>query len=65
MLSYYLTYIQALLGRAHGEDDGVTAVEYGVMVAAVAAVVIVIAFLLGHSVSTKFSNVSNSIANKT
>jgi Flp pilus assembly pilin Flp len=63
MLSVYVAYVQALLGRLKSEDEGVTAVEYAVMVAAIAMVIIIVAFLLGHAVSGKFSDVSSSIAN--
>lgn len=56
----------AVLARRLGMPDrGVTAVEYAIMIGAVAAVVIVIAFALGHVVSDKFSGASSSLAHTT
>jgi len=39
------------------EDDGATAVEYGIMVAAIAAVIVAIVFLIGDEVATAFQTV--------
>jgi pilus assembly protein Flp/PilA len=44
------------------EEEGATAVEYGLMVAAIAAVIVTIVFTLGGQVNTAFTTVSNSIA---
>jgi len=44
------------------EEEGATAVEYGLMVAAIAAVIVGIVFTLGGQVNTAFTTVSNSIA---
>jgi pilus assembly protein Flp/PilA len=40
------------------DEEGATAVEYGLMVAAIAAVIIVIVIKLGGQVNTAFTNVS-------
>ena len=42
-------------------DDGATMVEYGVMVALIAAVCIVVVFALGQQVSGTFSSVSSAL----
>jgi pilus assembly protein Flp/PilA len=47
------------------EDRGVTAVEYGLMVAAIAAAIIVVVFALGGHLNSLFGKVNNSIASKT
>jgi pilus assembly protein Flp/PilA len=42
-------------------DDGATMVEYGIMVALIAAVCITLIYTLGGKVSTAFSSVNQSI----
>ena len=46
------------------EDRGVTAVEYGLMVAAIAVAIIVIVFALGGHLDRLFGKVDKSIASK-
>lgn len=46
------------------DDRGVTAVEYGLMVAAIAVAIIVIVFALGGHLSNLFGKVDKSIASK-
>jgi pilus assembly protein Flp/PilA len=43
-------------------DDGATAVEYGIMVALIAAVVIAIVTTLGTQIRTAFTTVSTGLA---
>ena len=43
------------------EDSGATAVEYGIMVAAIAAVIIGVVILVGKKVNTAFSTVDTSM----
>jgi len=50
-----------LIKRFLKEEEGATAVEYGLMVAAIAAVIVGVVFALGTNVSTKFEQVSSSI----
>ena len=45
--------------RFFKEENGATAVEYGIMVAAIAAVIIVTVITLGGQVSNSFQNVSS------
>lgn len=42
-------------------DDGATAVEYGVMVAAIIAVIIAVVFAIGTSVQGEFQSVNNAL----
>jgi len=46
------------------EDRGVTAVEYALMVAAIAVAIIVIVFTLGDNISKLFDKVNKSVAKK-
>ena len=43
------------------EDSGATAVEYGIMVAAIAAVIIGVVILVGGKVNSAFSTVDTSM----
>jgi pilus assembly protein Flp/PilA len=50
--------------RAHrgGNDSGASAVEYGLLVAAIAAVIVVVVFALGGLVKDKFQETCTGIA---
>ena len=51
-----------LMTRLHtAKDRGATAVEYGLLVALIAAVIVVVVKTLGTQVSTAFQNVSTAI----
>ncbi|MES1205226.1 MAG: Flp family type IVb pilin [Pseudomonadota bacterium] len=41
------------------DEQGATAVEYGLIVAAIAGVIIVVVFLLGNKVKNTFNNVAS------
>lgn len=43
------------------KDDGATAVEYGLMVAAIAAVIVTVVLALGIKVNTAFTTVNNAL----
>ncbi len=43
------------------EDSGATAVEYGIMVAAIAAVIITVVISVGSKTNTAFSTVDTSL----
>jgi pilus assembly protein Flp/PilA len=60
MLLNLYSKIQAL--RAN-RDRGATAVEYGLIVAAIAAVIVVVVFTLGGQVQGAFQHTSDCIAN--
>ena len=43
------------------DDEGATAVEYGMMVALIAAVIVAIVAVLGNQVNAAFTTVSNQL----
>jgi pilus assembly protein Flp/PilA len=43
------------------DEEGATAVEYGLMVAAIAAVIVVVVFNLGTKVNTAFTKVETAL----
>ena len=49
------------LAKLFRDEEGATAVEYGLIVAAIAGVIIVVVFLLGGKISNQFNNVANKI----
>jgi pilus assembly protein Flp/PilA len=55
-----IAYMRAVRRHAKG-DEGASAVEYGLLVAAIAAVIVVIVFALGGLVRDKFSSTCNAI----
>jgi len=54
-----LVSAQNFLASRLRSDRGATAVEYGLLVALIAAVIIGIVFIVGHQVSNAFNTVSN------
>jgi pilus assembly protein Flp/PilA len=44
-------------------DEGASAVEYGLLVAAIAAIIVGVVFLLGGKVSSAFNKTNTCIAN--
>jgi pilus assembly protein Flp/PilA len=58
MLRYIAKFQTALFAKS---DRGATAVEYGLMVALIAAVIVGVVVTLGGQVSTAFQTVSTSI----
>ena len=44
------------------DEEGATAVEYGLMVAAIAALIIVVVFALGGQVNDTFDNVTQAMS---
>ena len=57
-----LSYIWALRNRVARTDEGASAVEYGLLVAAIAAVIIAVVFVIGHYVHGAFSQTCNSFS---
>ena len=47
------------------EESGASAVEYGLLVAAIAALIVIIVFALGGVVKDTFDNTCDTIASKT
>jgi pilus assembly protein Flp/PilA len=60
MLKHFVSMQNALAQRLRS-DRGATAVEYGLLVALIAAVIIGIVLILGRQVSNAFQDVSNSM----
>ncbi|MGY4540565.1 pilus assembly protein Flp/PilA [Arthrobacter sp. UYNi723] len=53
-----------LMIRLRSEEKGATAVEYGIMVALIAVVIIVAVTLLGTTLSDTFSNIQCNVSGK-
>jgi pilus assembly protein Flp/PilA len=62
MLRQYIAF-QTLL-RTRRDDRGATAVEYGLMVALIAAVIITTVVLLGTQINEAFTTVTNNLKGK-
>jgi pilus assembly protein Flp/PilA len=58
-----LIALQLRLQQAMDRDRGATAVEYGLMVALIAAVIITAVTALGTNIAAKFTTVATAIAN--
>jgi pilus assembly protein Flp/PilA len=56
-----IAYVRELRRHAKSED-GASAVEYGLLVAAIAAVIVVVVFALGKILNGKFQDTCNKIA---
>ena len=54
-------YMQAVRRHAK-QDDGASAVEYGLLVALIAVIIIVAVALLGHTLSSIFNKTAASIS---
>ena len=55
-----MTSTTSLLGFAH-DDGGATAIEYALILAAVAGLVIVVVFALGRKTENLFNNLTNAM----
>ena len=51
-----LAYIRNLTAATRGSDDGASAVEYGLLVAAIAAIIILVVFAVGSWVKGAFKD---------
>jgi pilus assembly protein Flp/PilA len=51
--------ISSLIARFRSQDEGATAVEYGIMVALIAVVIIGAVFAIGQQLNTDFENVQD------
>ena len=59
-----MTRLVAMLkARLTGRDRGATAVEYGLIVALIAAVIVTVVFLLGGTIQKAFQDVNDCISN--
>jgi pilus assembly protein Flp/PilA len=57
----YGAYFQNLFARLCHDDRGATAVEYGPMVALIAAVIVAAVALIGTNLTSVFNSVANAI----
>ena len=55
-------FVQAQATRFAREDEGATAVEYGLIIALIAGVIIAVVVTLGGTISQAFTNVNGTIA---
>jgi pilus assembly protein Flp/PilA len=58
MLEKFMTFM--IVGRKN-DEEGATAVEYGLLVALIAAVIITVVVLLGTQINTAFSSITNQL----
>lgn len=63
MLKCFVSAQTYLMGLLHRDDKGATAVEYGLLVALIALVIIGVVTLLGSHLKDIFSNVNSSLSN--
>ena len=52
-----------LIVRFANDESGATAIEYGLLAALIAVVLITAVTTLGRNISTSFSNIANSVGN--
>jgi pilus assembly protein Flp/PilA len=62
MLDYLRIMLNARLAKM--DERGASAVEYGLLVAGIAAVIVAVVFLLGGQIKGAFTNTSNCISTK-
>lgn len=58
---YFLTYLQSFLQKPVKKDEGATAVEYGLLVAVIAIVMVVGAALLGTAIDGLFDEATATV----
>jgi pilus assembly protein Flp/PilA len=58
-----LAYIRKIADMKRGEDEGASAVEYGLLVAAIAAIIILVVFALGTFVKGAFKDTCTAFDN--
>jgi pilus assembly protein Flp/PilA len=57
----FYTKIQALMNSMRNDEEGATAVEYGLMVSLIAVAVIAAVTLIGTNLNNIFAEVSNNL----
>jgi pilus assembly protein Flp/PilA len=58
-----IQYIQIMMAARFKREEGASAVEYGLLVAGIAAVIVAAVFLLGHVVTGMFNDTCSAIQN--
>jgi pilus assembly protein Flp/PilA len=61
---YLMSKLTTQLTALRNDERGATAVEYGLMVALIAAVIVTVVALLGTTISTQFQHVVTAITPK-
>lgn len=61
MFTFVSTLFRILFGRTSGSERGATAVEYGIMVALIAVVIITAVTAIGTNLSSMFTGVSTAV----
>ena len=61
MLEFYVRTLQFLTTPPRNDEKGATAVEYGLLVALIAAVIVAVVVLLGQNINDAFTKVNNSM----
>ncbi len=61
MLKMLVTLQVLFVDRVKNDDEGATAVEYGLLVALIAAVIVAIVATLGTQILNAFTKVSNAL----
>ncbi len=56
-----IQYLQLLLNARRDDERGATAVEYGLLVALIAAAIVAVVITLGEKINTAFTTVNDSI----
>ncbi|WP_285248660.1 Flp family type IVb pilin [Pseudarthrobacter sp. efr-133-R2A-89] len=56
-----MAFVAGVKDRFTREENGATAVEYGLLVALIAAVIVVIVATLGTQINTAFTKISNEL----
>ncbi len=62
MLRVCVAASNVIAGRLSRDDRGATAVEYGLIVALIAAIIVTVVQTLGNDIATALSNVANAIS---
>jgi pilus assembly protein Flp/PilA len=61
MLSHFVSITSFLADRLRRDDRGATAVEYGMIVALIAAVIVVTVKTLGTQIETAFTTITTAL----
>lgn len=59
-----IQYFMAVLAAKRNEDRGASAVEYGLLVAAIAALIVIVVFALGNVIQEVFQNTCDTISSE-
>ncbi|WP_328525499.1 Flp family type IVb pilin [Kribbella sp. NBC_00359] len=61
MLNNLLTYVQTAIQQTRRDERGATMIEYGLMVALIAMIVVPALLILGPAIVTLFTNVAGNL----